>query len=208
MSVYGVVEPSKQRRKILYIPLNGELKDGTKVKLVNYDIKHEYSVYKIMKGIIAEGRTYPIEKMETLDSFRAYFCTHDCFVCVNAETDEVYGSFYVKPNFPGRSSHICNAGFIVSITCRNKGVAQFMATAYPRIARDLGYDASYFNLVFDTNPASLHIWDKLGHERVGRVPRAGRLKGLGYVDAVQYYLDLNAKKTDLTKSSLVENGGD
>lgn len=25
----------------------------------------------------------------------------------------VAGCFYVKPNFPGRCSHVCNGGFIV-----------------------------------------------------------------------------------------------
>lgn len=32
------------------------------------------------------------------------------------------GSFYVKPNYPGRSSHVCNAGFLVAEGARGKGV--------------------------------------------------------------------------------------
>lgn len=36
------------------------------------------------------------------------------------------GSFYVKPNYPGRSSHVCNAGFLVAEAARGKGVGRAM----------------------------------------------------------------------------------
>ena len=32
------------------------------------------------------------------------------------------GSFYIKPNYPGRSSHVCNAGFLVGELARGNGV--------------------------------------------------------------------------------------
>ena len=40
------------------------------------------------------------------------------------------GSFYVKPNYPGRSSHICNGGFLVTEAARNKGVGRLMGEGY------------------------------------------------------------------------------
>lgn len=40
------------------------------------------------------------------------------------------GSFYVKPNYPGRSSHVCNAGFLVTAARRNAGVGKLLAQAY------------------------------------------------------------------------------
>lgn len=40
------------------------------------------------------------------------------------------GTFYIKPNYPGRSSHICNGGFIVTDAARNKGVGRLMGEAY------------------------------------------------------------------------------
>ena len=48
------------------------------------------------------------------------------------------------------------------------------------------------NLVYANNVASLAIWDKLGFQRVGLIPRAGRLRtadgtGEEYVDAVVYW---------------------
>lgn len=40
------------------------------------------------------------------------------------------GSFYVKPNYPGRSSHVCNGGFLVTPPARNKGVGKSMGECY------------------------------------------------------------------------------
>lgn len=72
---------------------------------------------------------------------------------VEEEDDErdagvkVWGAFYIKPNFPGRCSHVCNGGFITDPRRRRRGVARLMGHAFLRFAKDLGYRASYFNLV-------------------------------------------------------------
>lgn len=40
------------------------------------------------------------------------------------------GSFYIKPNYPGRSSHVCNGGFLVTDGARNRGVGRLMGEQY------------------------------------------------------------------------------
>ena len=47
------------------------------------------------------------------------------------------GSFYTKPNYPGRSSHVCNAGFIVTSAARNKGVGKLLGKQYLKWAPKL-----------------------------------------------------------------------
>lgn len=49
------------------------------------------------------------------------------------------GSFYVKPNYPGRSSHVCNGGFLVTEAARNKGVGRLMGEGYLEWAPKLVY---------------------------------------------------------------------
>jgi RimJ/RimL family protein N-acetyltransferase len=53
-----------------------------------------------------------------------------------------------------------------------------------------------FNLVFESNVASIKLWRRLGFKEIGRIPKAGRLRGQGatpdtegYVDAIQFYWD-------------------
>ena len=40
------------------------------------------------------------------------------------------GSFNVRPNYPGRSSHICNGMFLVTDAARNRGVGRLMGEGY------------------------------------------------------------------------------
>ncbi|KAL9079689.1 MAG: hypothetical protein Q9159_007707, partial [Coniocarpon cinnabarinum] len=87
------------------------------------------------------------------------------------------GTFYVKPNYPGRSSHVCNAGFLVAPPFRGSGGGRRMGECYLDWAPRLGYTYSVFNLVYESNVASVRIWEGLGFERIGRVPECGNLKG-------------------------------
>ncbi|KAI0776276.1 hypothetical protein BD413DRAFT_469258 [Trametes elegans] len=106
--------------------------------------------------------------------------------------EAIAGCYYVKPNYPGRSSHICNAGFLVPPTQRGHGVGKVLARSYLHYGPRLGYEASVFNLVYVTNVASIKLWEALDFEKAGRIPRAGRLrtpdgKGEHYVDAWVFY---------------------
>lgn len=44
------------------------------------------------------------------------------------------GGFHIRPNYPGRSSHVCNGTFIVTDAARNKGVGRLMGEAYLELA--------------------------------------------------------------------------
>lgn len=104
----------------------------------------------------------------------------------------VVGFYYIKPNYPGRSSHICNAGFVVPPSQRNGGYGRVLARSFLYYAPRLGYRASVFNLVYVNNVASVRIWESLGFVKAGLIPEAGRLKrtdgpGEKYVDALVFY---------------------
>ncbi|KAJ3539770.1 hypothetical protein NM688_g6318 [Phlebia brevispora] len=108
----------------------------------------------------------------------------------------IAGLYYVKPNYPGRSSHICNAGFLIPATQRGKGFGSVLAKSYLHYAPQLGYEASVFNLVYVNNIASVKLWEALNFTKAGLIPRAGRLKkadgsGEEYVDAWVFYKRFN-----------------
>ena len=188
-----VIEQTKQK-EIDWLPVSGSLKTGELVELIQLQEKADklskeaLSLKDIFNDIIEEGQTYPQLNYHDETRFRNYYLSHAVFALRLVSSGSVIGGFYVKPNFPGRCSHICNAGFIVNVSWRGKGAGRFMAEQYKLIATELGYRASMFNLVFVSNQGSLHLWDSLGFNRIGTVPQAGNLKGVGYQDAVQFYL--------------------
>ncbi|KIM40288.1 hypothetical protein M413DRAFT_176172 [Hebeloma cylindrosporum] len=168
---------------------------------------------------VEDGMTYPQEGEMTQETFETYFFAADVFVAIiggksreittsgaqellniGIETEKagrtwnecIAGYYYIKPNYPGRSSHICNAGFVVPPAHRGSGFGALLAKSYVHYAPLLGYQASVFNLVYVNNIASVKLWERLGFSKAGRIPRAGRLRtkdGIGeeYVDAWVFY---------------------
>lgn len=103
-------------------------------------------------------------------------------------SDSYAFAYYIKPNYPGRSSHLCNAGFVVPSSTRGLGLGRIAARSFLFYGPANGYRGSVFNLVYTSNEASVRLWMKLGFTNVGRIPEAGRLKkadgeGEEYVDA-------------------------
>lgn len=160
---------------------------------------------------IEGGDVYPITETFSLESFTQYWFQNFGAVMLLGSLEgvgdvvegkdwskECLGSFYIKPNYPGRSSHICNAGFLVTDASRNRGVGRLMGETYIDYAPRLGYTYSVFNLVYETNVASCRIWDALGFKRIGRVKGAGNLKSHPdrYIDAIIYGRDLATGESD------------
>jgi len=82
------------------------------------------------------------------------------------------------------------------------GVATLMGRAFCRFAKDLGYKSSYFNLVFESNVASVRLWEKLNFDRVATLEKAARLEGVEGLDtAFGYRFDLERLGDDFKISS-------
>lgn len=147
-------------------------------------------IHEEFNFVIDEGQTYPHYLPMTLEQFLAYLFEGMAAILVNGELlredfdkprlfwEEKYlGHFYIKPNYIGRCSHVCNAGFIVNHKVRGLGLGKEMGWKYLDWAPRLGYVYSVFNLVFETNIASTKIWDALGFEQIGYVKNVAVLKG-------------------------------
>lgn len=201
------------------IPYQSTLKDGRRVEVDFFrhsptDIEEDewFAGMALMNLVIREGRSWPFEEeFKDVESWRGYFLSHTAFVVRaldngmdaakrnSSSQGEILGCFYVKPNFPGRCSHVCNGGFITAPRFRGLGIGRLMGNVFLRTARDLGYKSSYFNLVFKSNMGSVHLWESLGFERVATLENAARLEGLdeGELDtAYGYRYDLEKLPED------------
>lgn len=154
---------------------------------------------------IEGGDAYPMLDLFTDEGFARYWFQNFGAVMLLGDIDgpesvvegkdwsrECLGSFNIRPNYPGRSSHVCNAMFLVTNASRGRGVGRLMGEAYIDWAPRLGYTYSVFNLVYETNVASCRIWDALGFKRIGRVKGCGNLKSYPdrLIDALIYGRDL------------------
>lgn len=199
MSVYGNASGAPDlatlRSTLRYLPMQTEQ--------FSLDILHAEcstdddiaAAHDMLNAEILAGTSYPQELPLERDAFLLYFLAYAAFAVRHKASGRVCGIFYVKPNFPGRCAHICNGGFVTHRDFRRQGIARFMATAFLRLAKDLGFRASFFNLVFVSNVPSVNLWRSLGFVETGRVPRAGRLNGhADLVDALQFYKEFDSNQ--------------
>lgn len=184
------------------LPLDFTLKNGDLARLSHAQQEHIDPLRLILNSCILDGISCPYWSEMERQEFDSHFnrgagCEGFVVTIVSSEqfeASEVIGGFYIKPNYTGRSSHICNGGFIVKIGARGLGVSRAMATAYLKLAKELEYVGSMFNLVYSNNPASFSLWKSLNFVQIGVVPLAGKCRNedgsLYYVDALQFYYDL------------------
>jgi len=174
-------------------PLYQVIKNGITVELDYMHFQEQEEVRALLNLVISEEKTYPQKHPLSPTEFATYWLSQDAFVVRPVEQGtthkpkDILGAFYLKPNFPGRCSHICNAGFIVQPQLRGQGIGRFMGEAMLLIAASLGYEAVMFNLVFETNIPSITLWQTLGFEIIGRIPQAAKLADGQVVEALMMY---------------------
>ena len=108
---------------------------------------------------IEKGDTYPMNITMPVEQFGKYWFQNFGAVMLLGEVSDVrelegrvdwekvcLGSFYIKPNYPGRSSHVCNGGFLVTDAARIRGVGRLMGEGYLEWAPKL-VSLFYFGIV-------------------------------------------------------------
>lgn len=189
---------------------------------------------------LALGISYPQRGPLAQAEFEAYFLGYDLIVAffVSAEAvpasvpedgvqvshdliptldtldmaNAVAGFYYIKPNYPGRSSHLCNAGFVVPPINRGLGLGGVLGRSFLHFGPHAGYKGSVFNLVYVNNMASVKIWQRLGFTIVGRLPMAGSLKTKTgeeeLTDAFIIFKDFTGKVQDATTAAAKPSASD
>ena len=204
------------------LPYHTTLKDGRRVVLNHVEQfgSQEPSLIESMRRtlnheIVTMGDSYPFESEMDTAQFHSYYCAYEafCLCLVEPEQDDgknrvssttqavevpnpsFVGCFYIKPNFPGRCSHVCNAGFLVLPQYQGCGAGYIMGEYFLHLAKHLQYRGAMFNLVFVSNGPSNRLWEKLGFSKIGTIPGVGRLRDRQggdevFVSANQWFYDL------------------
>jgi RimJ/RimL family protein N-acetyltransferase len=138
-------------------------------------------------AVVTAGETYAYAPDLTEAQAQALWLDLPMYTWVAEEDGILLGSYYLKPNAAGPGSHVCNCGYMVTEAARRRGVAQAMCEHSQRVALDNGFLAMQFNAVVATNEVAVGLWQKLGFEVVGRLPKAFRHRRLGLVDCLVMY---------------------
>ena len=120
------------------------------------------------------GKQFPYEDSSIQEFYRQFLNSMSHVYVCRSSTKEVVGGFYIRSNFPGRSSHIANAAYMIKSSCRGQGIGSLLVKASLQMARDLGFQAMQFNMVLSQNRVAIKLYQKLGFSLIGSIPQAVR----------------------------------
>jgi L-amino acid N-acyltransferase YncA len=148
------------------------------------------AIWRIMEPIIRAGETYALPRdMGRADALAHWFAS-DRAVFVAKDGREILGTYYLRANRPGPGAHVANAGFMVAQDAGRHGVGQRLCEHALTTATDRGFRAMQFNFVVASNTRAVRLWQRMGFEVAGRMPKAFEHPGLGPVDALMMFREL------------------
>lgn len=152
------------------------------------EVKDWPQMWQIFREVTAGGDTYVFAADTPEADARAYWFSPGISSFIAAdETGAVLGMYKLVANYRDRGSHVANASFMVSGRARGRGIGREMCLAALAEARRCGFQAMQFNFVVSTNTSAVALWQSLGFQIVGTLPKAFQHQRLGLVDAYVMY---------------------
>lgn len=140
-------------------------------------------IWALVEPIFRAGETYPVARDISPEDGLAYWLAPEKTLFVAEDNSKLVGLYYIKPNTGGGGGHICNCGYITSVSERGKGIAKKLCAHSMAIAKESGYRGMQYNLVISTNIAAVNLWKKMGFKIVGTLPGVFNHPDKGDVDA-------------------------
>jgi ribosomal protein S18 acetylase RimI-like enzyme len=144
-------------------------------------------IWPIFHEVASAGETYACPRDTIKEEARRLWMEAPRVTFVAEDQGKILGTYYIKTNQAGPGSHVCNCGYMVSSQARGRGIATAMCKHSQKIAIQLGYKAMQFNFVAASNEGAVRLWNQLGFNSVGRLPKAFHHPSKGYVDALVMY---------------------
>jgi len=141
------------------------------------------AILKIIAPVLRAGETYAVDSDLSEAAMLDYWFlpAHEVFVAV--DDGEVVGTYYLMANQRGGGQHVANCGYMVSPKAQGRGLAQAMCEHSQEIAKARGFLAMQFNHVVSSNTRAVALWQRLGFDIVGTLPKAFRHPVHGLVDS-------------------------
>jgi len=156
------------------------------------------AIWPIFHAVVREGDTYSYSPATTKEQGRALWMTPQGTTYVACRGEQVVGTYFLKPNQPGLGSHVANAGYMVDPGEAGRGVGRAMCEHSLDEARRAGFFAMQFNFVVSTNTRAVALWQKLGFQIAGTLPKAFRHQQRGLVDVYVMYRLLGEEEEERT----------
>jgi ribosomal protein S18 acetylase RimI-like enzyme len=139
---------------------------------------------------VEEANAFPqvikLEEKEAEDFFAG-----QTFTGVAVVEEEVVGLYILHPNNIGRCGHIANASYAVKAGHRGEKIGEKLVLDSLSKGKEAGFKIMQFNAVVSTNKAAIHLYEKIGFQKLGVIPKGFLLGDGSYTDIVLYFILLD-----------------
>jgi GNAT superfamily N-acetyltransferase len=111
-------------------------------------------------------------------------------VFVAQQADTAVGTYFLRESQGGGGAHVASCMYVVSPSATGRGIAQLMCEHSLAQARARGFLAMQLNFVVSSDERRLKLWQRVGFQIVGRLPKAFRHPSLGLVDVLVMHREL------------------
>ncbi len=142
---------------------------------------------EIWNEVVRDGVAYP--QLDELDekSGAEFFAAQSYCGVAEEEAGKILGLYILHPNNVGRCGHIANASYAVSGGARGKHIGEALVQNSLVEAKALGFQIMQFNAVVASNVHARHLYERLGFQQLGVIPKGFLLKDGTYADICPYY---------------------
>ena len=145
----------------------------------------------IWNEVVREGVAFPQLDELTGQTAHDFFSSQSYTgVAVDSETGELVGLYILHPNNVGRCGHICNTSYAVRSARRGQHIGEQLVKHSLVMGARLGFRILQFNAVVAANIHALHLYERLGFTRLGRIPKGFLMKDGHYEDIILLYIPL------------------
>lgn len=148
-----------------------------------------HDMVKIWNRVIEDGVAFP--QLDHLDDASGLkFFSEQTYTAVADIDGNVVGLYILHPNNVGRCGHISNASFAVDFDCRGKHVGEKLVSDCLVQAKNHGFSLMQFNAVVENNNHARHLYERLGFNLVGIIPKGFKMKDGHFENICVYYHEL------------------
>ena len=149
------------------------------------------AVMEIWNSVVREGIAFPQVEELSIDEADAFFRAQTYTgVAADDKTGEVVGLYILHPNNVGRCGHIGNTSYAVKEGLRGLHIGEQLVKHSLQMGARLGFRLLQFNAVVASNIHALHLYERLGFTRLGRIPQGFLMKDGHYEDIILHYIEL------------------
>lgn len=157
------------------------------ISIRKFELQDIQAMRRIWNEVVEEANAFPQETGLANETEAQEFFASQTFTAVAECEGEILGLYILHPNNIGRCASIANASYAVSKTARGKGIGQELVKDCLAQAKNFGYHVLQFNAVVATNFAAVHLYEKLGFEKLGTIPACFRKNDGNYEDLILFF---------------------